>query len=110
MSSDAACPQCRFLTRQLGRVTACLLHITLASEAENVQPGDLALDAAEQPGPTDYDEPYTVGQLRLNVDRTGPFTLREYVRLQLLRTRVQAQPSRLDEPAPRPRPRSLARR
>src|ERR687889_253126 len=101
MSSDAACPQCRFLTRQIGRVTACLLHISIASESENAQPEDFALDAEVQPGHADYDEPYTVGQLRLSVDRTGPFTLREYVRLQLLRTRVQAEPSALDTPIQR---------
>jgi hypothetical protein len=37
-----------------------------------------------------YDEPYEFGRLRPTVDRPGPFTLREYTRLLLLRSRVQA--------------------
>ena len=55
------------------------------------------------------DEPYAFGQ-RITVDRPGPFRLREYVRLQLLRTRIQANPSDLDAPARRPQARSLSRR
>jgi len=57
----------------------------------------------------EYDEPYAFGQ-RITVDRPGPFRLREYVRLQLLRTRIQANPSDLDAPARRPQARSLSRR
>jgi hypothetical protein len=58
----------------------------------------------------DYDEPYAFGTLRVTVDRPGPFTLREYVRLQLLRTRIQADPSPLDVPAACTQARSLSRR
>jgi hypothetical protein len=65
---------------------------------------------SETPQDQGYDEPYTFGQLRLSVDRPSPFSLREYVRLQLLRTRIQANPSRLDRPTPRAQARSLSRR
>jgi hypothetical protein len=68
MSSESLCPQCAFLSRQLRRPTACLLHLGAAA----------------------YDEPYEFGHVRPTVDRPGPFTLREYTRLLLLRSRVQA--------------------
>jgi hypothetical protein len=77
-----------------------LLHVSLAESAEELE-ADLV---------SDYDEPYAFGQLRPTVDRPGPFTLREYVRLQLLRTRIQANPSRLDQPTHRTQARSLSRR
>ena len=73
MAFDSRCPQCAFLSRHLGRQIACLLHA-------------LTPAAAEQ----DYDEPYEFGRVRPSVDRPGPFSLREYTRLLLLRSRVQA--------------------
>ena len=87
MSLDPRCPQCAFVTRQLGQPTPCLLHVTLAPEAAS----PVAVE--------DYDEPYAFGQLHPTVDRPGPFSLREYVRLQLLRSRIEAEPSPLDAPA-----------
>jgi hypothetical protein len=39
----------------------------------------------------DFDEPYTFGQVHPTVDRPGPFSLREYVRLALLRSRIHDQ-------------------
>src|SRR5438046_9990650 len=88
MSLDPRCPQCAFVSRQLGQPTPCLLHVTLAPEAVSASPA-----AVEE-----YDEPYAFGQVHPTVDRPGPFSLREYVRLQLLRTRLQANPSPLDLP------------
>jgi hypothetical protein len=90
MSLDPRCPQCAFVSRQLGQPTPCLLHVSLA-------PAAAASPTVEQD--TAYDEPYAFGQLHPTVDRPGPFSLREYVRLQLLRTRIQANPSPLDLPA-----------
>jgi hypothetical protein len=105
MSLEARCPQCLFVSRQLGQPTPCLLHVSLAGLSE---PED-AEEPVRHPG-DDYDEPYVFGQLRPTVDRPGPFSLREYVRLQLLRSRIQANPSELDEPASRAQARSLTRR
>src|ERR1700704_6022967 len=34
MSLEARCPQCLFVSRQLGQPTPCLLHVSLACEAE----------------------------------------------------------------------------
>ena len=110
MSFEPRCPQCLFLSRQLGQPTPCLLHVSLPNEVL-ADEGDVALEA--QPvtlSADDYDEPYAFGQLRPTVDRPGPFSLREYVRLQLLRSRLQANPSRLDQPTPRAQVRSLSRR
>ena len=73
MSFEARCPQCLFVSRQLGQPTPCLLHVADSSVA----------------APTDYDEPYEFGNPQPTVDRPGPFTLREYVRLRLLRSRIQ---------------------
>jgi hypothetical protein len=100
MSFEARCPQCVFVSRQLGQLTPCLLHVTLATEAEaqSPTPSDTVAPVAEAEV---YDEPYAFGQLRVSVDRPGPFSLREYVRLQLLRTRIQANPSKLDAAVPR---------
>lgn len=76
MPTEIPCPQCTFLSRHLRRPTACLLHLgTPASGAFLAQT---------------YDEPYEFGRVRPTVDRPGPFTLREYTRLLLLRSRVQA--------------------
>jgi hypothetical protein len=106
MSFEARCPQCVFVTQQLGRSTPCLLHVSLQSEPECELIPDLEPVLA---GGAEYDEPYAFGQ-RITVDRPGPFLLREYVRLQLLRTRIQADPSALDAPSRRPQARSLSRR
>ena|SRR5579864_8844223 len=101
MSFEPRCPQCLFVSRELGQPTPCLLHVCLAP----LEPATPELESNQ-----DYDEPYAFGQLKPNVDRPGPFSLREYVRLQLLRTRVQADPSPLDQPAPSTQARSLSRR
>lgn len=98
MSFEARCPQCQFLTQQSGRATPCLLHVSVVPEAQAEALAELEAAERAQARTEDasYDEPYTVGTLRVSVDRPGPFTLRQYVRLQLLRTRVQANPSPLD--------------
>jgi len=96
MSFQARCPQCLFVSRQLGQRTPCLLHVSPASESDSA---DLAAEDTAPPI-NDYDEPYAFGQLHLTVDRPGPFSLREYARLQLLRCRVHAVPSTLDQPVP----------
>ncbi|HEV7662999.1 MAG TPA: hypothetical protein VGQ62_05645 [Chloroflexota bacterium] len=100
MFFEARCPQCRFVTQQLGQPTPCLLHVSISPEADlEADPAD-EIEEIDQPvAALDYDEPYAFGELRITVDRPGPFTLREYVRLQLLRSRVQARPSALDAPA-----------
>jgi hypothetical protein len=76
MSFEARCPQCVFVSRQIGQSTPCLLHVELDAPAETS-------------ASSDYDEPFEFGQVRPSVDRPGPFTLREYVRLALLRMRIQ---------------------
>ena len=106
MSFEARCPQCLFVTQQLGQSTPCLLHVSLPTEPECEPTLDLEPETTQG---ADYDEPYAFGQ-RITVDRPGPFLLREYVRLQLLRTRIQADPSELDAAARRPQARSLSRR
>jgi hypothetical protein len=106
MSFETRCPQCVFVTQQLGQSTPCLLHVSLPAELECESTADLEPVLAQGAA---YDEPYTFGQ-RITVDRPGPFKLREYVRLQLLRTRIQADPSVLDAPVPRPQAGSLSRR
>jgi|SRR5438067_7539914 len=106
MSFEVRCPQCLFVSQQLGQSTLCLLHVALSCEAESEPTPDLEPVAAQA---SDYDEPYAFGQ-RITVDRPGPFLLREYVRLQLLRTRIHAAPSALDAPARKPHVRSLSRR
>jgi len=88
MSFEARCPQCLFVSRQLGQSTPCLLHVTLEREAQEAPREAVVHD--------EYDEPYAFGKLRVSVDRPGPFTLRQYVRLLLLRTRVQMEPSAQD--------------
>jgi hypothetical protein len=85
MSFDARCPQCVFVTRQIGQSTPCLLHVSLTLPAEP----SVAADVCEPTTSLDYDEPFVFGQTRPTVDRPGPFTLREFVRLVLLRSRVQ---------------------
>jgi hypothetical protein len=92
MSFEARCPQCVFVSRQLGQPTPCLLHVSQVSETETGAATPSSTVAAD----ADYDEPYVFGALRISVDRPGPFSLREYVRLQLLRTRLQAEASALD--------------
>jgi hypothetical protein len=95
MSFEPRCPQCIFVSRQLGRPTPCLLHVSLASETEP-EAATPSLNGTVAAVP-DYDEPYAFGKLRVSVDRPGPFSLREYVRLQLLRTRLRAEASALDD-------------
>lgn len=104
MSYEARCPQCLFVSQQLGRPTPCLLHVSIAAAAESRVhlPSEPVFELVP-----DYDEPYVFGQSRPTVDRPGAFTLREYVRLQLLRTRIQAEPSPLDAPASGRHARSL---
>ena len=102
MPIEGRCPQCLFLTHQLGQPTPCLLHVSLSAEVE----GEVEPTPAQD---LDYDEPYDFGQRRPTVDQPGPFTLREYVRLQLLRSRVEADPSPLDT-APATQVRTLSRR
>jgi len=60
-----------------------LLHVRLPAveQAPSVEPVG------------DHDEPYVFGQMQPTVDRPGPFTLREYVRLRLLRCRIQEERS-----------------
>jgi hypothetical protein len=108
MSFEARCPQCLFVSRQLGQPTPCLLHVSLACETEAA---GVATAETDQQSADDYDEPYAFGVLRPTVDRPGPFSLREYVRLQLLRSRLHANPSPLDLPASRiTQARTLSRR
>jgi hypothetical protein len=98
MSFDARCPQCVFVSRQIGQSTPCLLHVSLTVPSECPVPNgaDEATEASQ-----DYDEPYVFGRVRPTVDRPGPFTLREYVRLALLRSRVQDERrSRVDGDVP----------
>jgi hypothetical protein len=103
MSLEAQCPQCMFVSRQLMQPTPCLLHVSQELQAE--------LLLTSEPVPTvgdDYDEPFEFGQVHLTVDRLGPFSLREYVRLRLLQSRIEAEPSVLDAAAPRTHVRSLS--
>jgi hypothetical protein len=103
MSFEPRCPQCLFVSRELGQPTPCLLHVSLGVYEPTAElPTETSLSQG-------YDEPYTFGQRRPTVDRPGPFSLREYVKLQLLRTRLQANPSPLDQPT-RTQARSLSRR
>ena len=93
MSLDPRCPQCAFVSRQLGQPTPCLLHVSLAPEANLTA-------AAEENKPETYDEPYEFGRVRPTADRPGPFTLREYTRLLLLRGRVLEARAATPESAP----------
>jgi hypothetical protein len=98
MSFEARCPQCVFVSRQLGRPTPCLLHLSAAGDdAPEAEPEATAAVAALTCD--DYDEPYTFGRLRPTADRPGPFSLREYTRLLLLRSRIHEERSTLDAPA-----------
>src|ERR1044071_6365402 len=108
MSFEPRCPQCLFVSRELGQPTPCLLHVSLNVPEDGPEP--TAELNTEDPPIQDYDEPYAFGQLRPTVDRPGPFSLREYVKLQLLRSRIHANPSRLDRSAPRTQARSLSHR
>jgi hypothetical protein len=112
MPVDPRCPQCAFVSRQLGQPTPCLLHVSLAPETIGVAPAEVEVEVeVDAPAAADYDEPYAFGQLHPTVDRPAPFSLREYVRLQLLRSRVHASPSPLDAPVvPGPQARRLSRR
>jgi hypothetical protein len=83
MSFESRCPQCVFLSRHLGRLTPCLLHV---GSADAPPPSAHAERATVERA---YDEPYEFGRVRPSVDRLGPFSLREYTRLLLLRSRVR---------------------
>jgi len=107
MSFEARCPQCLFVTRQLGEPTPCLLHVSLA-HVRHPEPREESTPTAIEAA--NHDEPYVFGRSRPTVDRPGPFSVREYVRLQLLRSRIQGDPSPLDQPARRAQARSLSRR
>jgi len=93
MSFETQCPQCMFVSRQLMQPTPCLLHVSPDLRSEQLVASKPASNVRDE-----YDEPYEFGQLRLTVDRLGPFSLREYVRLRLLRSRLEAEPSLLDAP------------
>ena len=95
MSFEAQCPQCMFVSRQLMQPTPCLLHVSPAIQSEPLVASKPASNVRDE-----YDEPYEFGQLRLTVDRPGPFSIREYVRLRLLRSRMEAEPSLLDAASP----------
>ena len=84
MSFETRCPQCVFLSRHLGRLTPCLLHVgtPVAIQAP-------AADAEPVVVEHEYDEPYEFGRARPTADQPGPFSLREYTRLLLLRSRVR---------------------
>jgi hypothetical protein len=91
MSFEARCPQCLFVSSQLGQPMPCLLHVRLAA-SNDATPAEV--DATEEcvdPAQADagFDEPYVFGQVKPTVDRPGPFTPREYSRLLVLRSRVQ---------------------
>jgi len=103
MSFEAQCPQCMFVSRQLMQATPCLLHVSTDFQAEQ-----LPSSAPTAGVIVDYDEPYEFGQLHLTVDRPGPFSLREYVRLRLLRSRMEAEPSLLDAPSQSTHQRTLS--
>jgi hypothetical protein len=105
MSFETRCPQCLFISSPLAQRTPCLLHVSVGFDVQAPVAGEIAPSAGVA-----YDEPYDFGQLRPTVDRPGPFTVREYVRLQLLRTRLQASPSRLDASAARIEAHSLSPR
>ena len=87
MSFDARCPQCVFVSRQIGQPTPCLLHVSLVASDEHESADETTTPSAASIA--DYDEPFAFGQVRPTVDRPGPFTLREYVRLLLLRSRIR---------------------
>jgi hypothetical protein len=111
MSFEARCPQCLFISSQFAQRTPCLLHVSLSFDAQvstTVSPFESS--ASVETVQAEYDEPYDFGKLRPTVDRPGPFTVREYVRLQLLRTRIQAEPSALDARLPRVEAHSLSPR
>jgi len=93
-----------FVSRQLMQPTPCLLHVSADPQTEQLVASKPAANVS-----VDYDEPYEFGRPRLSVDRLGPFSLREYVRLRLLRSRVEAEPSVLDAPAPPTQVVSLSR-
>src|ERR687886_117419 len=69
MSFEASCPQCLFVTRQLGTPTPCLLHVSLAQACDPEPREEVTLTATAA---ADYDEPYVFGRSRPTVDRPGP--------------------------------------
>ena len=94
MAFQPGCPQCNFVSRQLSRQVACLLHVELPVLTKEL------LDRAVQAGsPRTDDEPYETGFISPTTDAPGPFSLREYARLLVLRGKVREQRSAEHAPA-----------
>ena len=72
MSSLPGCQACAFVSRQLGPETPCSRHV------------------GRRRRPV-IDEAYDVPTPRPTLDRPGLFTVREYARLLVLRSRIQEQ-------------------
>ena len=95
----STCSACAFVRSQLGTPTPCPTHAGMWYSAVDDQSlATLPVTATERrcersevvAGPDQRNEP-AFGVRRPTVDRPGPFTLREYARLLLLRSRVQEQ-------------------
>ncbi len=97
MAFEPSCPQCVLVSRQLGRRVSCLLH----AEPPVLVDG-LPSQAQANGHLGDHDEPYVVGRAEPSVDAPAPFSLREYARLLVLRSKVREQrgPGRHPLPAP----------
>ncbi len=84
MAFEPSCPQCVLVSRQLGRRVSCLLHADPSLLVEGMPP------RAEAGGAVgDHDEPYALGRFEPSVDAPAPFSLREYARLLVLRSKVR---------------------
>ncbi len=94
MTFHPRCPQCVFVSRQLGSRVPCLLH----ADAPLVIPTARA-EMAPHPAPSDHDEPYVVGSTEPTTDAPGPFSLREYARLLVLRSKVREERRRPAAPS-----------
>ena len=93
---SSTCSACAFVSRQLGTHTPCLSHAGAwsSADAEPDSAPQLA-DATERHCQMTrprvgrgHDERTVVSTPRPTADRLGPFTLREYACLLLLRSRV----------------------
>jgi len=84
MTSQPGCQACAFVSRQLGPETPCFRHVG------RVRPVVFVADEA-----------YAFGAPRPTLAQPGVFTVREYARLLVLRSRIEAQ--RWAEPRTRPR-------
>ena len=89
MSLDRRCPQCAFVSRQLGQATPCPPpHVSLAPhpDADLGRVEDARPHADAEPL-SDYDEPYALSRSAASHrGSAGPFSVRQYVRLQLLKS------------------------